>query len=91
MDESMKQEGFLALSERRGCQIIMLKHTIRFPPEAAEALENMAIEEDVSAAELIRRAINFYQVRMESKKNNKQIVLESMSPDGALVRELVMI
>jgi hypothetical protein len=52
----------------------------------------MAEEEDVSAAELIRRAINFYQLKMNAKKNNKRIVLESVLPSGSLSsRELVMI
>lgn len=53
------------------------QYTIRFPPGASEALEDMSEEEGISAAELIRRAINFYQVKMEAKKKNKRIILEN--------------
>lgn len=53
------------------------QYTIRFPPEASEALEEMSDEEGVSASELVRRAINFYQVKMEAKKKQKRIILES--------------
>ena len=53
------------------------QYTIRFPPEASEALEAMSEEEGVSAAELNRRAVNFYQVKMEAKKKNKRIILEN--------------
>ena len=68
------------------------QYTIRFPPSASVALEEMAEEEDVSAAELIRRAINFYQLKIDAKKNNKRIVLECVRSDGSLgSRELVMI
>jgi predicted transcriptional regulator len=63
------------------------QYTIRFPPDASKALREMAEEEDVSAAELIRRAINFYQVKMEAKKCNKTLMLKSR--DGTI--ELVMV
>ena len=53
------------------------QYTIRFPIDASEALEEMSEEEGVSAAELIRRAVNFYQVKMEAKKKNKRIILEN--------------
>jgi len=53
------------------------QYTIRFPPEAVEVLEDMAKEEGVTKAELVRRAINFYQVKLEAKKKNKRIILES--------------
>ena len=68
------------------------QYTVRFPPAASTALKEMAKEEDISAAELIRRAINFYQLKIDAEKNNKRIVLESVHPDGSLSsRELVMI
>jgi hypothetical protein len=68
------------------------QYTIRFPPAASIALEKMAEEEDVSAAELIRRAINFYQLKIDAKGDDKRIVLESVLPSGTLSsRELVMI
>lgn len=63
------------------------QYTIRFPPDASDALEDMAKEEDVSSAELIRRAINFYQVKMEAKKCDKTLMLKSR--DGTI--ELVMV
>ena len=53
------------------------QYTIRFPPEAVDALEDMAKEEGVTKAELVRRAINFYQVKLEARRKNKRIILES--------------
>jgi predicted DNA-binding protein len=53
------------------------QYTIRFPPEAVDVLEDMAKEEGVTKSELVRRAINFYQVKLEAKKKNKRIILES--------------
>lgn len=61
------------------------QYTIRFPPEASAVLEEMSKEEGVSASELIRRAVNFYQVRMESVKHNKKIMLESDNGDLEIV------
>ena len=52
-------------------------YTIRFPPESTKALKEMSKEEGITNAELIRRAIKFYQVRIEAKKKNKKIVLET--------------
>ena len=64
------------------------KHfTIRFTPESAAKLKSMADDAEVSSAELVRRAINFYQVQIEAKKHNKRILLEST--DG--VKEWVII
>jgi len=64
------------------------QYTIRFPPEAIDVLEDMAKEEGTTKAELIRRAINFYQVKLEAKKKNKRIVLEN---EEGNVREWVMV
>jgi hypothetical protein len=63
------------------------QYTIRLPPEASESLKEMANEEQISVAELIRRAINFYDVKLEAKKNEKKIVLE----DKEGKREWVMV
>ncbi len=53
------------------------KHvTIRLPPKASQELKQMADEEGVTVNELIRRAINFYDVRMEAKRKDKKIILE---------------
>ncbi len=68
------------------------QYTIKFPPDASRVLEEMAEEEDVSVAELIRRAVNFYEVKLDAKRNNKRIVLEKVLAGGSLdSRELVMI
>jgi len=64
------------------------QYTIRFPSQAVEVLEEMAREEGVTKAELVRRAINFYQVKLEAKKKNKRIILESEEEPE---REWVMI
>lgn len=64
------------------------QYTIRFPSEAIDVLEDMAKEEGTTKAELIRRAINFYQVKLEAKKKNKRIVLEN---EEGNVREWVMV
>ena len=58
------------------------QYTIRFPPEASDVLEEMAKEEGVAVSEFIRRAVNFYQVRMEATKQHKLIMLQSV--DGSL-------
>lgn len=58
------------------------QYTIRFPPEASATLDEMAKEEGVSVSEFVRRAVNFYQVRLEAKHQNKLIMLQS--PDGSL-------
>jgi len=53
------------------------KHvTIRLPPKASQELKQMADEEGVTVNELIRRAINFYDVKMEAKRKDKKILLE---------------
>ena len=53
------------------------RYTIKFPHEAAVVLDEMAEEEKTSVAEVIRRAINFYQVKLDAKKDHKQIILEA--------------
>lgn len=63
------------------------QYTIRLPPEASESLKEMAEEEGVTVAELFRRAISFYDVKLEAKRNAKKIVLE----DGKGGREWVMV
>jgi len=64
------------------------KHfTVRFEPEASAELKELSENERVSAAELVRRAISFYKVRIEAKKHNKRIFLENEGGE----REWVMI
>lgn len=58
------------------------QYTIRFPPSASDTLTEMAKEEGVSVSEFIRRAVNFYQVKMEATKSNKTLMLQSI--DGTL-------
>lgn len=52
------------------------QYTVKFPSQAAEVLDDMAKEEEVSVAELLRRAVNFYEVKLDAKRNHKQIILE---------------
>lgn len=63
------------------------RYTIEFTTDAAEALKDMAEEDHTTISELVRRAINFYQVKLEAKKEHKRILLER--EDG--VKEWVMI
>ncbi len=70
----MSEEGNKKMSVSK---VRTKQYTIRFPPEATDALKEMAEVEGVTMAEIIRRAINFYQVKIEAKKNDKKIVLES--------------
>jgi len=39
-----------------------IQYTIRFTPSTIEEIEEMAKEEGITKADLIRRALNFYQV-----------------------------
>lgn len=61
--------------------------TVSFPPESADVLTEMAAEIKVTPAELVRLAINFYQVAIEAKTQNKRIFLHRK--DG--VQELVLL
>ncbi len=63
-------------------------YTIRFPPGDADKLEEMAKEAGLTKAELIRRAINFYQIVIDAKKKGKRIVLED---EKTGVREWVVV
>lgn len=63
------------------------QYTIRFPHAAAAALREMSAAEDVSIAEVVRRAVRFYQVKIDATANNKRILLENTNG----VREWVMI
>lgn len=57
-------------------------------PEALENLENMAQEEHISKAELIRKAINFYNFKLRVKREKKDIILED--EDGEQTRILLV-
>lgn len=63
------------------------QYSVKFPAQAAEALDDMAKEEEVSVAEVLRRAVNFYEVKLDAKRRHRQIILEK---DGE-VRERVII
>ena len=62
------------------------QYTIKFPYEVTVVLDNMADEEGVSVGELVRRAINFYGVRIDAKKRHRDIILEKKGE----VRERIM-
>lgn len=51
------------------------QYTIRFAPGAVEEIEEMATEEGITKAELIRRALNFYQVRQRAIRENGRIYI----------------
>ena len=52
-----------------------IQYTIRFSPGAAEEIEQMAKEEGITKAELIRRALNFYQVKQRAQRENGKIYI----------------
>jgi len=52
------------------------QYTVQFPPEAATVLDNMSKEEGVSISEVVRRAVNFYEVKLDAKRRHRQIILE---------------
>lgn len=63
------------------------RYSIEFTTDAAEALKDMAKEDHTTISELVRRAINFYEVKLEAKRHNKRISLENT--DG--VKEWVIL
>jgi len=52
------------------------QYTIKFPHEVTVVIDNMAKEEGVSVGELVRRAINFYEFKLDAKRRHKEIILE---------------
>jgi metal-responsive CopG/Arc/MetJ family transcriptional regulator len=61
------------------------RFSITFEPEALENLDKMAAVENISKAELIRRAINFYNFRLKAKTENQKIILEDENGKQTLV------
>lgn len=51
------------------------QYTIRFAPGAVVEIEEMAREEGITKAELIRRALNFYQVRQRAMREKGRIYI----------------
>ena len=52
-----------------------IQYTIRFAPGAVEEIEEMAREEGITKAELIRRALNFYQVKLRAVRERGRIYI----------------
>ena len=52
------------------------QYTVQFPSEAAAVLDDMSKEEGVSISEVVRRAVNFYEVKLDAKRRHRQIILE---------------
>lgn len=52
-----------------------IQYTIRFAPGAVEEIEEMAKEEGITKAELIRRALNFYQVKQRAVREKGRIFI----------------
>ncbi|GBE54391.1 ribbon-helix-helix protein, copG family [archaeon BMS3Bbin15] len=62
--------------EKKSVEKEKKKYTITFPPAETSVLREYAEKEGVSMAEIIRRALNFYQVRLKAKEENMDVVLE---------------
>lgn len=62
-----------------------IQYTIRFAPGAAEEIEEMAKEEGITRAELIRRALNFYTVKQRALRENGRIYIISEKGDTTWV------
>ena len=52
-----------------------IQYSIRFAPGAVEEIEEMAKEEGITKAELIRRALNFYQLRQRVLREKERIFI----------------
>lgn len=52
-----------------------VQYTIRFAPGAVEEIEEMAREEGITKAELIRRALDFYQVKQKVRREKGRIYI----------------
>jgi len=52
-----------------------IQYTIRFSPGAVQEIEQMAKEEGITKADLIRRALNFYQVKQRAQRENGKIYI----------------
>ena len=51
-------------------------YSIQFDQEDTVELEGMAKDAGLTVAQLIRGAINFYQLHTDAKKQDKRIILE---------------
>ncbi len=52
------------------------EYSIKFDLEDTAGLKGMAKESGLTVAQLIRGAINFYQIHIDAKKEDKRILLE---------------
>ncbi len=62
-----------------------VQYTIRFAPGAVEEIEEMAREEGITKAELIRRALNFYTVKQRALREKGRIYIISEKGDTTWV------
>ena len=62
-----------------------IQYTIRFAPGAVEEIEEMAKEEGITKAELIRRALNFYQVKQRAIREKGSIYILNEKGDKTWV------
>ena len=53
------------------------EYSIKFDPEDTAGLKDMAKDAGLTVAQLIRGAINFYQIHTDAKKEDKRIILEA--------------
>lgn len=58
-----------------------IQYTIRVAPGAVKEIEEMAKEEGITKAELIRRALNFYQVKQRAIREDGRIFILNKKGD----------
>lgn len=54
-----------------------MTYTIRFSKNDAETIDEMTLFEGITKAELIRRAINFYNVKIKALNEKKKLFFEA--------------
>ena len=62
------------------------RYTITFDPRATALLKKYAEEEGVSMAEIIRRALNFYELKRMTDQPNRYIEIVETDESGKEVR-----
>ena len=55
------------------------EYKIRYSTEVSEVIDDMASEEGIEITELLRRALNFYEIRLDMQRNHKEMYLQCVS------------
>ena len=53
------------------------RYTVSFDPKTTEVIRKLAEKEQTSMAEVLRRALNFYRVKLKAEEEDLDIILES--------------